>query len=105
MNAIENGNISAKDVLDWVLKSGSYKGGNIRLLACSTGKEPAVVPRYLAKKLNVLVMAPSEDVNVDFDGKIILADDPKDAKMNINTGEWLIFKPDGSVMKYDDLRR
>ena len=105
MNAIENGNISANDVLDWILKSGSYKGGNIRLLACSTGKEPAVVPRYLAKKLNVLVMAPSEDVNVDFDGKIILADDPKDAKMNINTGEWLIFKPDGSVMKYDDLRR
>lgn len=99
------GNISAEEALHWLRDSGEYNGGNIRLAACSTGKEPAVVPRYLAKELNVQVMAPSEDVNIDHDGNIILADDLEDAKMGIETGAWLIFNPDGSVKRYDDIHR
>ncbi len=40
-------------------------------------------------------MAPTEIVNVDFEGNIILADDEEDAKMGIETGEWVIIEPRG----------
>lgn len=104
-NDVEIEKISAEKALEWLIKSGEYSGGDIRLVACSTGKPPAVVPRYFAKQLNVNIMAPSEDVNVDFEGGIILADKKKDAKMGIETGEWLVFKPDGSVVRYADFHR
>ena len=101
----ELGYISAEQVIDWLKQGGDYQGGDIRLVACSTGKEPAIVPRYLAQELNVSVMAPSEDVNIDFKGNIILADDENDAKMGVETGEWVIFHPDGSVTKYAGVHR
>ena len=86
-------NVSAVEFGKILEKGGFYKGGNIRLIACNTGQEPAVVAHYLADKYNVLVMAPTEAVHVDFDGNMILADDDEDAKMGIETGEWIIIKP------------
>ena len=86
-------NVSAVEFGNILEKAGFYRGGNIRLIACNTGQEPAVVAHYLADKYGVLVMAPTEAVHVDFDGNMILADDDIDAKMGIETGSWRIIKP------------
>lgn len=86
-------NVSAVEFEKILKKGGFYKGGNIRLIACKTGKEPAVVAHYLADKYGVLVTAPTETVNVDFDGNMLLADDEKNVTLGIETGEWVIIKP------------
>ncbi len=86
-------NVSAVEFGNILEKAGFYRGGNIRLIACNTGQEPAVVAHYLADKYGVLVMAPTEAVHVDFDGNMILADDDIDAKMGIETGSWRIIRP------------
>lgn len=86
-------NVTAAEFGKILEEGGFYTGGNIRLIACQTGKEPAIVAHYLADKFNVNVMAPTEVVNVDFEGNMILADDEEDAKMNIETGKWVVIKP------------
>ena len=88
-------NVSAVEFSKIMDKGGFYKGGNIRLVACQTGREPAIVAHFLADKYGVQVMVPTEIVNVDFEGNIILADDEEDAKMGIETGEWVIIEPRG----------
>lgn len=90
-------NVSAEEFADILEKGGIYKGGKIRLIACQTGAGDAIVPTYLAKRFNTIVMAPTEIVNVDFDGKIILADNEEDAKMGIETGIWAFFGPNGRI--------
>lgn len=50
-----------------------YKGDNIRLLSCSTGKADKYgncVAQYLADKLNVEVYAPISDLNINPSGKL-----------------------------------
>lgn len=43
------------------LKSGGfYENGNIRLIACRNGREPAVTAHYLVDEHGVLVIAPTE---------------------------------------------
>ena len=86
-------NVAAEEFSKILDKGGFYKGGKIRLVACQTGAGPAVVPHYLADKYGVEVLAPTEIVNVDFDGNIILADDEFNAKMGIETGKWVSIKP------------
>ncbi len=58
------------------------------------------MPKYLAKELNVDVIAPNEIVNVDSDGKMILANDDLDVTMGIETGKWLKFSPSGEVEEW-----
>ena len=44
-----------------ILKSGGfYENGNIRLIACRNGREPAVTAHYLVDEHGVLVIAPTE---------------------------------------------
>ena len=38
-----------------------------------------------------------EIVNIDFEGNMILADDEENAKMGIETGEWVLFGPNGRI--------
>ena len=89
--------VTAKEFADILEKGGIYKGGKIRLIACQTGAGSGIVPTYLAKRFNTEVLAPTEIVNVDFDGKMILANSKIDAKMGIETGEWIRFGPNGRI--------
>ena len=86
-------NISAKEFVEILKKSKSYTGGKIRLIACQTGAGDGIVPQYIANELGVEVLAPTEIVNVDFTGQMILADDEQNAKEGIETGIWKSFYP------------
>lgn len=76
-------NISVKEFADILLKSGTYNGGNIRLITCNAGAKDVVVAQSLANMLKVNVLAPSDIVNVYMDGEL---------KVD-NGGEWVLFKP------------
>lgn len=76
-------NISVKKFASILLKSGTYKGGNIRLITCNAGAKDGVVAQELANILKVNVLAPSDIVNVYMDGEL---------KVD-NGGEWVLFKP------------
>ena len=89
----QESNISAKDFADILRTSESYEGGDIRLVACQCGAGEGIVPQYLADEFGVNVLAPTEKVNVDFEGNIILADDLRDAMAGKETGEWVLFRP------------
>lgn len=90
-------NVSAEEFCDIIEKAGFYKGGKIRLIACQTGEGSGIIPTYMAKRFNTEVMAPTEIVNVDFDGNMILANDEMDAKMGIETGKWVRFDEKGRI--------
>lgn len=90
-------NVSAVEFADILEKAGFYKGGKIRLIACKTGYGDGIVPTYLARRFNTEVLAPTEVVNVDWDGNIILANNELDAKMGIETGRWVLFGPNGRI--------
>ncbi len=90
-------NISAKEICDIIEQAGVYKGGNIRLIACQTGAGEGIVPTYIAKHFGIEVLAPTEIVNVDFEGNMILADNVEDARMGIETGRWVLFNAKGRV--------
>lgn len=95
-NGIET-NVSAEEFADILEKGGVYQGGRIRLIVCEAGADDGVVPTYLAKRFNTEVLAPTETVNVDFEGNMILANDPENAKMGIETGKWVLFGPNGRI--------
>lgn len=44
-------NVSVKEFADILLKSGTYKGGNIRLITCNAGAKEGVVAQELANML------------------------------------------------------
>ena len=90
-------NISAEEFCDILDASGNYHGEKIRLLACQAGADDAIIPKYIAKRYDTEVMAPTENVNVDSDGNIILADDLTNAKMGIETGRWRRFNKKGEI--------
>ena len=90
-------NVSAKEFCDIIEQAGVYEGGNIRLIACQTGAGDGIVPTYIAKRFNIEVLAPTEIVNVDFEGNMILADNIEDAKIGIETGDWVLFNAEGRV--------
>ena len=98
---------NAKQFADILKSDPSYAGGDIRLLACSTGKREDGFACQLAKRLHVNVMAPTEDLWVDEDGNMFITDIDdlaqiwyidKDIKP---TGYWRLFYPDGHWKKVD----
>lgn len=89
-------NISAKEFGD-ILEANGYDGQRMRLIACQTGAGEGLVPTYIADRFNTEVLAPTEIVNVDFDGNMLLANDDDDVKMSIETGEWVLFGPNGRI--------
>lgn len=55
--------------------------------------------------MDITVIAPTEIVNVDFNGNIILADNEENAKIGIETGEWLVFEPGKEGIRFDLYRK
>lgn len=71
------------------LKSDSgYSKGNIRLISCSTGKDPNGFAQNLANKMGVSVMAPSDTLYIYPNGKVVIG--PNQFK---NTGKWVVYHP------------
>ncbi len=96
----ENGkesNVSAEEFCNIIEKAGVYKGGKIRLISCQTGTGSGIVPTYMAKRFNTEILAPTEVVNVDSKGNMVLADDPINARIGVETGEWIKFNKDGRM--------
>lgn len=89
-------NVSAKEFGD-ILEANGYSGQKMRLIACQTGAGDGLIPTYIAKRFDTEVIAPTEIVNVDFDGNMLLANRDEDAKMGIETGEWVLFGPKGRI--------
>ena len=102
---------NAKQFADMLRADPEYHGGNIRLLACHTGKEEDGFARQLAKQLGVDVMAPTEEMWIsDGDpeisrrpaGDLFLTNIATLAEMWYSgidvqeTGSWRLFHPNGT---------
>lgn len=68
------------------LKTTNYKGGNIRLASCETGKGDNSFAQQLSKELGVKVIAPDDDVYYLPDEGIVFVGSP-----HSNTGKWRVF--------------
>ena len=86
-------NVSAKRMAQYIRDSDRYTGKPIRLIACQSGAWEFGPAQQLADELGVDVLAPSETVYVMPDGKMYITDDPRGRMEEINTGEWVLFKP------------
>ena len=69
-------------------ESGLYHGGDVRLISCETGKSGSITAQGLADELGVNVLAPTDVVYIDANGKMIVSSDGY-----TNDGEWVIFEP------------
>lgn len=98
-------NVSAEEFVRILRQDPNYHGGNIRLIACQTAADGGNIPKYIAKNMNITVIAPTETVVVDSDGNMILANDDEDARMWNETGEWLVFEPGKEGIKLDLYRK
>jgi len=70
----------------------SYRGGDIRLVSCSTGACPIGdmhgIAQALANKLRVNVKAPNDLVWIFKDGRMVVGPNHW-----TNSGKWVDFKP------------
>lgn len=88
---------TAKEFADMLRLNSSYPGGNIRLIACQTGKEEYGFASQLAEELGVKVMAPTEDVWIDDTGEMFISDNTVLADLWYDgyevkeTGRWRTF--------------
>ena len=98
-------NVSAEEFVSILRKDPNYHGGNIRLIACQTAANGGHIPKYIAKNMNITVIAPTETVVVDSNGNMILANDDEDARTWNETGEWLVFEPGKEGIKLDLYRK
>ena len=81
-------NVSVVEFANILKNSDSYHGGNIRLIACEAGAEDSIVAQALANELNVMVMAPTDIIRIDWNGDMIIGE-----KGFTSTGKWVIFNP------------
>ena len=71
-----------------ILKSDpNYHGGDIRLCSCGTGAKDAISAAALARQLGVNILAPSNTLWIDLDGKMSIGE-----RYGDNDGEWILFK-------------
>ena len=80
-------NMTAKEFAKFLKSDTSYKGGDIRLAACSVGKGDNSFAQQLSKELGVTVKAPDDDVYYIPDEGIMFVGSPYR-----NTGTWRIFR-------------
>lgn len=85
-------NMTAKEFAEFLKRSTSYKGGDIRLAACSSGKDYNSFAQLLSKELGVTVKAPDDDVYYIPDDGMIFVGSPYR-----NTGTWRIFRKGDEV--------
>lgn len=79
---------TAEEMAEMIKMSKSYHGGNIRLIACESAAEGATIAQQLADVLGVEILAPSDIVWVDPDGKMTIGQVP-----DADTGYWVKIKP------------
>ena len=78
-------NFTPKEFAEYLRENG-YKGGDIRLASCSTGKGKNSFAQQLSKELSVRVKAPTDDVYYAPDeGALFVGSEYK------NTGTWRVF--------------
>lgn len=92
----EIGYYSPREFAEILNDDPSYKGGKIRLFACSSAAEGATAAQALSNQLGVEILAPSNEVFVDTEGNIIIGTF-EDAVKGISTGKWVHIKPQGKV--------
>lgn len=85
-------NMTPKEFAEYLKSGTSYKGGDIRLAACSTGKGDNSFAQQLSKELGVTVKAPDDDVYYIPDDGMIFVGSPYR-----NTGTWRIFRKGDEV--------
>lgn len=86
-------NMSAEEFADFLKADTSYKGGNIRLASCSTGKGENSFAQQLSKALAVTVKAPDDDVFYAPDEGTLFVGSPY-----ANTSKWRVFKNGDEVL-------
>lgn len=85
---VQNGKVkelNAEELADHLKKNG-YKGGDIRLASCETGKGENPIAQQLSKILGNRVKAPDDDVYFIPDEGTLFVGSPY-----TNTGKWRIF--------------
>lgn len=94
--------VGASFLANRVRESGKYNGGNIRLIACESGKETDGLAQQFADKMGVKVLAPTKIVYTNSQGFMVLADDDleaieimRKAKEKWNPEGWVEFEPKG----------
>jgi RHS repeat-associated protein len=87
---LHNGKVVTLDqrsLATFISKSG-HKGGDVRLLSCSTGACDAGAAQNLANKLGVNVTAPTDTLWIHRDGTLTIG-----PTADVNTGTWRVFTP------------
>lgn len=88
-----------KQFADMIRASASYRGGNVRLIACQVGRDDGGAAQQVATLLGVRVMAPTENVHMNSKGEIFISDSDDLAYMwnqgirIKETGRWRMFEP------------
>ena len=90
---------SPQDFADIIRNDPEYHGGNIRLLACQSGRLDGGFAQQLADIMQVQVLAPTEILWLSKDGDTFLSDSAVLAELweqgekVIETGRWKLFLP------------
>lgn len=87
-NGNEIKSYTPKEFAEILKEDPNYHGGNVRLLSCETGSKGVVAVQQLADALNVDVLAPTDVLFIDFNGKMTIGPDEY-----TNSGDWKLFKP------------
>ena len=97
--------MSAQEYAEHIAASSSFHNKPIRIISCQAGEKPDGAAKQLATALGVKVMAPTEDVSVDEDGRTFVSNNdvlaemwheaPEDVKQYYKeTGTWVVFEPE-----------
>lgn len=86
-------NMSAIEFAEFLKNDTSYKGSDIRLASCSTGKGENSFAQQLSKALSVTVKAPDDDVFYAPDEGTLFVGSPY-----ANVGKWRVFKNGDEVL-------
>lgn len=94
---------TAQEFADIIRSDKSLFGKNIRLLACNTGALPTGFAQQLADELGVDILAPTERLWINEEGKLFITNSQPLAEMwndgeNVfETGKWVLFSPKKGV--------
>ena len=80
--------VNAVEFAQIIKESKTYHGGNIRLISCNSGTGDGIAAQIVADTLGVSVIAPTEYVFVDSNGKMLVSSDGIK-----EDGEWKVFYP------------
>lgn len=80
-------NYTPKEFAEYIKSKTNYKGGNIRLASCSTGKGDNSFAQLLSKEMGVTIKAPDDDVYYIPDSGVVFVGSPYR-----NVGRWRLFK-------------